>query len=476
MRYLVVPFFWFILLSASAQDSTMISLQEILDLATRNHPIVKQAGLQDRFAKAEVLSAQGKFDPKLQSEYNRKDQSGKTYYNKFYSALKVPVWFPIDPKVELSRNEGSQLNPESYISNAQDYWQVTAGVSLPIGKGLFIDERRMLVKQAKIYSNIAEAEKIKLTNKTLLSITKSYWDWYYSYKQYELMVKSLDIAKELFRRTKLDHDLGEASIMDTVQAKITYQSRIVDFEKAKLSLLEARLGLSVHLWDVNDIPLEMAETAYPSEKTEQPGIVPNDTGIQRLTAWSLKNHPEIQKLMAKQSQMEVQERWNKESFKPEINLNYSLIDAPVNIDGTSAPDWQESYKLGMEFSFPLLLRKERGSLQKTRVYQESMAFDLLQTQQELQAEINTTFASIKTNEQLVRQYQSLAENYETLLRAEIFNVENGASDLFKLNIQQDKFIQAQLKYLNAQVKLEKLKAQLPYVIGLPFLSYNYLYE
>ena len=55
-------------------------------------------------------------------------------------------------------------------------------------------------------------------------------------------------------------------------------------------------------------------------------------------------------------------------------------------------------------------------------------------------------------------------------------MENGESDLFKLNIQQDKFIEAQIKYLKVQTTFEKLKAELPYVAGLPYLSYLNMYE
>ncbi len=475
MRVATIAFFFAFVFSARAQDSTYISLAEVLEWASENHPIIQQAGLQDRFARAELLTAKGALDPKIQSSYSRKELKDKTYYDKFYSVLKVPVWFPIDPKIELYQYQGDQLNNENYISASSDYWQMTAGISIPVGKGLIIDERRMMIRQAKAFADIAESDKIKLTNKTLLSISKAYWDWYFAQEQYELLFQSMQIAEELFRRAKLDYGFGEAAVIDTVQAKITYQSRSVEFEKAKLELIQARLGMSIHLWGKGNIPLELSEKAKPMKENPL-WVHPSDSGISQLLNWSVTNHPEIQKLTAKLKQLEYQEKWNKESFKPEINLNYSLIDAPINMDGLATPDWEDSYKLGMEFSFPLYLRKERGYLQKTRVYQESLSFEKLQIQQEIQATITNTYASIETNKILVDQYEQLARNYEILLNAEIFNVENGESDLFKLNIQQDKFIQAQLKYLTAQMKYEKLKIQLPYDVGLPFLSYKFLYE
>ncbi len=456
-------------------DSLFLSLEDVIENAKLFHPIVRQANLQDRFAEAQITGAKGTLDPKIESGYQAKQFKGTEYYNKFYNAVKIPVWFPIDPKFEAYRNRGEFLSEENYVSPSADYWQFTAGVSLPIGKGLFIDERRSMIKQAKLYTYIAESEKIKLANKVLLDITKSYWDWYFSYQQFQLMEQSLDIAQELFSRVKTDYEFGEAAVVDTIQAKITYQNRQADYTNAQLELTNARLRLSIHLWDANDVPLEIAENVYPLNEDEF-WIVPEDSAVNILIDWAIEYHPEIQKLKAKQQQLEVEEQWNKESLKPELNLSYSLIDAPFNIDGLESPQFGDNYKIGMDFSFPILLRKERSYLQKTRIYQESNQFELLQTRQKVVADIRSAFAELEANQQLAAQYESLANNYNRLFEAELFNIEIGESDLFKLNIQQDKYIESQIKYLKVFTKFEKQKAMLPYASGLPYLSYLKLYE
>ncbi|MEQ8470958.1 MAG: TolC family protein [Marinoscillum sp.] len=459
-----------------AEDSLALSLDDVFALARENHPIIRQAALQDDMAAAEIKSAKGQFDPKIQSTYNLKNYKGTEYYNKLYNSLKIPVWFPIDPKVEVYRNSGDYLNRESYVSSSEDYWQVAAGVSLPVGKGLFIDERRSLVKQANLYSNLAEAEKTKLINKTLLTISKSYWDWVLAHRKFQLTTASLTLSQEIFERVKMDYEYGEASVIDTVQAQITFISRQADYEQTSLDLTQARLLLSTHLWNPNNVPLELPDGAKPALSESSTIIVPTDTTLQTLVNWASTNHPEIQKLNTKQQQLEIQQRWNRESLKPELNLSYSLINAPFSPDGFETPQWQDNYKLGMDFSIPIFLRKERGNIQKTRVYQEQTAYTLIQTQLEIAAEIKSTYATLKTNEKLASQYEQMANSYNRLLEAEVFNLENGESDLFKLNVQQDKYIQAQMKAIEGKVKYEKMKYQLPHDAGLPFLSYQKLYE
>lgn len=475
MRGIISCFCFLMVVNTYAQetDSTRkqtLGLEQIVELVKTHHPIVRQAALQQGFAEAEIRTAKGLLDPKIGASYNQKQLKGTEYYDIFSGALKVPLWFPIDPKVEVNRAEGEYLNPERFISSSTDYWQVSTGVSLPIGKGLFIDERRATIKQAKLYTDMASAQQTKETNKILLTVIKSYWEWYFAYQQFELMSRSREIADELFDRSQLDFSFGEISAVDTVQALITLQSRIVDYEKASLALKQTRLALSVHLWGPDDVPVELTNSVIPTY-SDNYGVVPSVEALDEMLAWASDNHPEIRKLNAKKGQLKIEERWNKESLKPELNLSYALIDSPLDYQGFSGPEW-DNYKLGVDFSIPVFLRKERGKLQKTKLYIESTDYSIFQIQQEISANIKASYAELLTSQRLALQYQSMADNYQKLLDAEMINLENGESDLFKLNIQQDKYINAQRKYFEAELKFQKLKVTLPQIIGLEDLSYE----
>ena len=56
-------------------------------------------------------------------------------------------------------------------------------------------------------------------------------------------------------------------------------------------------------------------------------------------------------------------------------------------------------------------------------------------------------------------------NYERLLEAELLNLEQGESDLFKINVQQEKLIQSQTKWLKLMAEFEKQKAFLYWSAG-----------
>lgn len=456
-------------LDSTKVDSSFLSLENVLMMALSYHPIVKQAELQSENAVATLREARGQLDPKLELNYDIKDFKEIEYYNLLNTTFKIPTWIGIDPKIEFTQNSGEFLNRENFISDLTDNQQVAVGVSVPIGKGLFFDERRNMIKRADAFSQIAEAEQTKEVNKILFTIIKDYWNWYLFYQKMQLMDQAIDLAQNLFDRTIIDFEFGEAAVVDTLQAKINLQKRTVDFRKTQLEYELSKLNLSKHLWSENLVPLELQLAVLPDSATLF--STPIDNELKNAIEFALTSHPEIGKLQGKRNQLDADLRWAKESIKPQIDLSYSLIDAPLdpNFNGGSV-DFGENYKMGIDFSFPILLRKERGKLQKTRLKLQSNEYELAQSQIEIKNEVIGAYAQSNAFQDLLVQYQGVSQNYRRLLEAEIINLQNGETDLFKLNIQQDKYIEAQTDYFDAFTKWEKSKAEYYHITGVPMLG------
>ena len=446
------------------------SLNDLYAIIFANHPIVKQAALLEETARQEIRLARGSFDPKLEATWDVKQFNDTEYYNVMNSSLKVPVWFPIDPKVSVDRNRGVYLNPERTIPESNDNWQVTTGISLPIGRGLIIDNRRATVKQAILFQDILEAEQIKMVNKILLQASKDYWNWYFDYYNYLLLQSSIVIAQQIFDRVKLNFEFGEAAVVDTVQAQITLQNRTIEAQEATVNFLRSGLILSNHLWGDSEEPLELTPDTGPA-LADSLLIVPNQQDLQSLLNLARGNHPELVKLSTKIEQLAVDNRLNKENLKPQLDLNYNLIDRPFNYNGES-PDitFDDNYKFGMSFSFPLLLRKERAKLQKTNIKILETQYDLNLRRKEILNEINGFYALLVNTSVIIQQQRIAVNNYQRLLQAELFNLENGESDLFRINFQQDKLIQSRSKLLKLRTEYEKARVNLLWAAGVPNLD------
>ena len=66
----------------------------------------------------------------------------------------------------------------------------------------------------------------------------------------------------------------------------------------------------------------------------------------------------------------------------------------------------------------------------------------------------------------------MVDLYDRILQAELLNLENGESDLFKINIQQEKLIQSQSKLLKITSEYQKMKASLYWAAGVRNLNFN----
>jgi outer membrane protein TolC len=448
------------------------SIENLYASMLEYHPIVKQTRLLSEMAKQEVRLARGAFDPKLETRLNLKEFDNKEYYNKWIASFTVPIWFPIDPKIGIERNTGAYLNNENSLPIADNNKQLFTGISLPLGRGLFTDDRRAAVQQANLFTQMAQAEQIKLINKILLEAAKDYWQWYYAYYNYRLMNQNTAIAQEIFSRVKLNAEFGEASVVDTVQAKITYQQRLVEQQEAYLEFMNTGIKISNYLWDESLSPLQLSDNVAPV-LVQTDGEILALTTLEELTLQARQNHPELTKLTIKLNQLEVDRRLAAEYLKPKLDLSYNFLNQPLQPSGEfQSFSFLNDYKFGLDFAMPILIRKERSKLAQTKIKIRETEYSKTQSEREIINQVNMIHNQLVNTNGILTRQNSIALNYQRLLNAELTNLENGESDLFKINVQQEKLIQSQSKLLKLKAEYEKMKATIYWAAGVRNLNFN----
>jgi outer membrane protein TolC len=429
-----------------------------------HHPVARQAELLSAVAQQEIRLAKGSFDPKLEAVLESKEFLDKSYYSKADAYISLPTRSPVTPKIGFEQNKGELLNDIDRIPGDR---QFLAGLSLPVGRGLITDERRTALKQAELLTSMAEAEQIKIINKLLLEATKTYWSWYYAHHAYRLLDQSVGVAREIFDRTKLNEANGEASVLDTVQAKISWQTRLVERQETLLALQNTIIQVSNFLWNSNQEPIQLGESVQPFI-SDQYNEIPLST-VNELLKQTEENHPELIKQNIKIRQYELDRKLAREFLKPQLDLNYSLLSQPYT---ATAFDPLNDYKLGIDFSVPLLLRKERSKLALTEIKLKTANWELSQQQRNLVNEVATAINEVNNTARLIQQQQSMVGSYEKLMQGELLNFENGESDLFKINIQQEKLIQSQLKLTKMKAEFQKQLAYVYWAAGTQNLKVN----
>ena len=239
----------------AAQDSIpQFSPDAFFELVSKNHPVARQAMLLSEQARQEIRFARGSFDPKIEASFATKEFQDKTYYKEIEGGISIPTRSPINPKLNFENRTGQLLDPSEKIPGNR---QIAAGLSIPIGRGLITDERRTALKQAQLMTTLLEADQVKIINKVLLEATQAYWTWYYWHQIYLVRNRGAELAREILNRTKLNFEQGEASPLDTTQASINLQTRLIDWQEAQLQFTNAQLYASNYLWDENINPIEL---------------------------------------------------------------------------------------------------------------------------------------------------------------------------------------------------------------------------
>lgn len=467
--FFIALFNFIVMVGAHAQpkiDTTKVfSLNDLQELVFKYHPIVKEAGLLTDAARANVLQSLGYFDPALKAGFGRKVFGETTYYNNWNSELKVPLWLAgADLKVGYDRSVGTYTNPETRTGLPG---LVGVGLNIPLGQGLIIDARRNTLRQSKIMVQYAEAERVKQINTTWYEIAKDYWNWYYAYKQFELISNGVDLAQLRFDAVAKQTIIGDKPAIDSVEAYITVQERIIQKEKMAIELQNARLVLSNHLWSEQGTPLELPLNAAPQPVPENL-ITVNRLVVDSLVKQADIRHPELVKLRTKGSQLDVERTYRQEMLKPKLNISGSLISSRTGFD-QYVPGYYDfnrgNYKVGFDFAFPLFLRAERGKLREVKIKRMELNYDLQQSSREIRNNIFTSYNDLYAYaRQLAVQVQSV-NNQQILLKGEAQKFELGESTLFLINSRESKLIDMKIKKESMIAGYQKTLAELYYKAG-----------
>lgn len=445
-----------------ADTMQQLSLPQFLQLVKQYHPVAKQANLISEAAAANKLSARGAFDPKLFYDFKNKFYDDKNYYSLGNGGFYIPTWFGLEFKGGYERNEGYYLNPEN---NMPDQGLLYSQVSVPLLQGLLIDERRATLKQAKLFVELSEFDKINVLNELLYRAGKAYWDWYLAYANLKIYENAVILSQTRFEAVRKTFVFGDRPAIDTVEANIQLQDRIINLQQASVEFRTKSLILSNFLWIANDTPIELSNKTIPAEPTDinERFFNLNVAAIDSL----IGNHPSLKVYDFKIKQLKIEERLKKDKLKPKLNVNYNPLFSAENLNLS----YQNNYKWGMSLGFPILLRKERGDLQLTKIKIENTLYENKGKRVEL---VNKTKASINefTNYKIqIDIYTKNVSNYERLWQSEKRLFDTGESSLFMINSRE-------MSYINAQIKLNEIinknkKAALETVYSFGLLSVNY---
>lgn len=440
-------------------ETPKLNEADFITLVKNYHPISLQADLIPQKGALTIQSARGAFDPLLFTYIDEKNYAGKEYYQELASGIKFPTSFlGWEFKLGLNRNKGYYLNPENQTPS-NGLWSF--GLSIPLLQGVFTDQRRNSLQQAKITAKLSVAERRQVINNLLKEALESYWNWVMAFRQKKAIEKAYRLSQERLSAVKDAFTMGERAAIDTLEATLQVQIRAGNLEQSNNDWLKATLELSNFIWAENNQPLVIAPNTEPSLNV----LKHNSINIDSLIEITIAQHPDLLYYQLKIASLKQDQQWYNEKLKPKLNVQYNLLEESFTNHSLNTIDYR-NYKIGIEFSMPLFLRKERSD-------KKTNALKITENELSLQSKRQAITTKIKQyqieTENLSRQIKinhSIIKQYEDLLNAEILNYDLGESNLFMINSRETNLINAQLKLIEIENKYVKTKTALKWAAGI----------
>jgi outer membrane protein TolC len=441
-------------LPLAAQDgSTVLTRKALLQLVADNHPAARQAQLRNAMGDAVVRSARGGFDPVAVASYNEKRFDGKDYYELLDAGLRIPTWFGAELFGGYTESSGEFLNDQNRIPVDG---QLRVGATLQVGQGLLMDKRRAELRQAQAYQDMAEAQRQRLLNEVFHAALSDHVDWVASYQELLVSRSALQQAEVRLNAVRGNFRGGDMPAIDTLEALLQVQDRLMRLQDAELGFRVAGLELSNHLWNEFLQPLELTENMIPDTTDLVPPAYP--VLVDTLIAEAQRLHPDLLEREADIRQLELERRLRAEMLKPRLDLSGALLSRGgiISGEGDRSPSWRSGDRqLGLAFSMPLLLRRERGDLGLAGLDLNDAGLGLDRQRLVIRNTVDRRYNELRTLEQQVALGGSMVRNYQGLLAGENSRFSMGESSLFLVNQREVALLDSQMKQVELQAEHRK---------------------
>ena len=441
-KLIILLFINLSLLSGLSGQEKKLNLDAYLALVKKYHPLALQANLNKEKAFYVRLQAIGGFDPKLEIMREQKVFNGRTYYDYLIPEVKLPLWYGIDLKGSYTSYNGEYVNPENKVpENGLSF----LGLSVPLGKGLLIDERRAALKQASIYQKMAANEQQQMLNDLFMNAANTYIAWLNTWMNTKVYEQAVILAQNRLNGTRQLLQNGDRPAIDTLEAVTLLQTRQQKLEEYRTQLLNKKNDLVAYLWLDQLTPTDPTKIDAVPDQGVLSLILP-DSLLNAEAAVIASANPEVKNYGLKILQLEVEKRLKLEDIKPTLNFNLGLLNSGRQPFNNLNTNWiQNNQKFGFTFAMPLTFTKQRAAYGLAKIKIKEAKYEQLDKTNLVTVKWNNYRNELSNLEMQVKIHKEMVKNNTALLAGEEVKFKMGESSLFLLNTREQKLLEIQEK-------------------------------
>ena len=455
LSYLLIAFCYCLPINLYGIEDTL-SLSRYVDIVMKYHPLVQKANLNTEIQEAYVLKGKGVLDPKIKSDYLTKDYSDKDYYNIWDTKVTMPTKLPVDFAVGYERNNGLFLNPDSTLP---DNGLVYGTINLSVLRGLLFDQQRFEIQNTELSGIKSQIEREILVREVLFQAVDSYLEWAQAHYEMDLLENFLDLVNQRHVNVVQLYINGDKPAIDTLESRLNINSAEKLLLDATGNLVKTIQKVNLFLWDENGNPLVLNGGIFPEGLTQ---LTQDLYQIAVMADPAFDNDPLIKKIENNINVLELENRLEREQFKPQLDLKYNTLLNLGDVDN----DIQFSpndYKYGIAFSMPILNRKTRGQIRLNEAIIKQNELDQTHYLATLETKYDALLDRYEIQTQQLATIEEKIDNSNLLYEAELLKFDIGESSIFLINTRERKLLEANIELIKNTGKLGYLINELYYL-------------
>ena len=426
-----------------------LSLEEVLGSTREHHPRVDAAQRGVDAAEAEVLSAEGGFDPLVRA---RGLAIPFSYYphERLEAAIEQPT-----PLWGLRLFAGYRLGQGDFPVYYGQYetlsgGELHAGLALPLWRDGAIDKRRAGLSQARLRQRIAAFELAGERLGVQRQAAYHYWDWVAAGRQ--LSIATAQHALAVARREQLARRVAAGDIprIEHTENERVLLARDADRVAARRALEQAALKLSLYLRDARGEPQIVSSARLPDGLPIPEAAL--EAGLEEWLEQALHRRPELRGLELRREVLQVDAELARNQAAPAVDLGLRVArdvgQGPANLRPTEL-------QASLTLDIPLFAREARGQRRAAEARQAAVDARARLARDEIVTEVRDTLSALRAAYERVGLAQSAAEVARQLARAEYIRFEHGDTSLLVVNQREQAAVEAELVEVKALVEYQR---------------------
>ncbi|KYG81877.1 outer membrane protein TolC [Roseivirga ehrenbergii] len=407
--------------------NTKLSLDQILDYALENSPMIQQSLLDEEIGEHEIKSSLSGWLPQVTADFGASHN------------IKRQTQVIGDQLITFGQNYNSNLlfQVNQTLFNRDQF---------------FASQTKGLVR-SQLDQN-TEGNKVN----TVVMVSKAYYDILLTYEQLEILDENLNRLQKQYQDAKSRYESGLVDKTDYQRAGISLsnlksdRNRVATSLDAKFAYLKQLMGFPLP----NDLNLDFDYAAMEKE-----------TVMDTTEELMVQNRIEHQQMETQLSLFGLQTKYQKWSYIPKVSAYYSYNMLFFNNEFSDL--YRKNYPtsvVGISVGVPIFQGGKRTQQIKiAELNEERLQLSKTNLESQINTEYETALAAYKSN---LYEWESVKENME--LAEEVYNIiklqyDEGIKAYVDLIVAETELRTSQLNHYNALYKVLASKLDLKKALG-----------